>query len=86
MSGFRKHGRKLVKCVVTLVHREIGEVITETRDISETGVFLNCRDLIHLISVGDSFNARLYTDVECVSETSMTVVRLSDEGIGLEFD
>ncbi len=86
MSPFRKHGRKLVKCAVKLIHREIGEVVTETRDISDTGVFVTCRDLVHYISIGDELEARLYTDSENSSTALLKVVRLTDEGVGLSFD
>lgn len=85
MSGFRKHGRTLVKCAVRLKHRDIGDVVAETRDISETGVFVNCRELVHFISIGDEFEANLYTETNCVSKTNLKVVRLTDEGIGLAF-
>jgi len=85
MSGFRKHGRTLVKCAVRLTHKEIGDVIAETRDISESGVFVSCRELVHFISIGDEFEAKLYSDTHQVSETCMRVVRLTDEGFGLAF-
>ena len=88
MSGFRKHGRRLAKCVVRLAHSEFGELVAETRDISETGVFVNSRDLVSIVTVGDRFNAKLYNLAEKkgVSETRMMVVRLTDEGVGLAFD
>lgn len=85
MSGFRKHGRTLVKCAVRLTHKEIGDVIAETRDISETGVFVSCRELVHFISIGDEFEAKLYNTDKEVSETSMRVVRLTSDGVGLAF-
>ncbi|WP_188150753.1 PilZ domain-containing protein [Teredinibacter waterburyi] len=85
MPGFRKHGRTLVKCAVRLTHRDIGDVVTETRDISETGVFVTCRDLVHFISIGDEFDATLYSDTDHVSETQLKVVRLTTEGVGLAF-
>jgi len=85
MSGFRKHGRTLVKCAVRLSHREIGDVVTETRDISETGVFVSCRELVHFISIGDEFDATLYSECDDVSETSLKVVRLTEDGVGLAF-
>ena len=86
MSSFRKHGRKLVKCAVKLTHRDIGEVVTETRDISDTGVFVTCRDLVHNISIGDELEAKLYTDSETSSTTLLKVVRLTEDGVGLSFD
>lgn len=84
--SFRKHGRKPIKCAVKLTHRDIGEVITETRDISDTGVFVTCRDLVHYISIGDELEAKLYTDTDTSSTTLLKVVRLTEEGVGLSFD
>ncbi|WP_080516721.1 PilZ domain-containing protein [Teredinibacter turnerae] len=85
MSQFRKHGRTPVKCAVRLKHREIGDVITETRDISESGVFVSCRELVHFVAIGDEFEAKLYTECDRVSETHLKVVRLTDDGVGLAF-
>lgn len=85
MSEFRKHGRKLVKCAVRLNHKEFGEIVTETRDISETGVFVSCADLVSFVAIGERIQARLYADCDSVSETHLEVVRLSDEGVGLAF-
>lgn len=85
MSGFRKHGRTPVRCAVRLTHKEIGDVVAETRDISETGVFVSCREFVHFISIGDEFEAKLYTENNQVSETNMRVVRLTEEGVGLAF-
>ncbi|MBX2857361.1 MAG: PilZ domain-containing protein [Cellvibrionaceae bacterium] len=88
MSGFRKHGRRLAKCLVRLSHTELGELVAETRDISETGVFLNSRDLVNIVNVGERFNAKLYNTVaeKAVSETRLMVVRLTDDGVGLAFE
>jgi len=85
MAGFRKHGRTLTKCAVRLSHRDIGEVVTETRDISETGVFIACRELVHYISIGDEFEAKLYNENNDISETHLKVVRLTEDGVGLAF-
>ncbi|TVZ37470.1 PilZ domain-containing protein [Alteromonadaceae bacterium 2753L.S.0a.02] len=85
MSQFRKHGRTPVKCAVRLKHREIGDVVTETRDISETGVFVSCRELVRFVSVGDELEAKLYTATNQVSETNLKVVRLTEDGVGLVF-
>ena len=85
MSGFRKHGRKVVKCAVKLTHSEIGDVVAETRDISESGVFVSCKDLLNYLAVGDELEASLYTDCEIISHAVLKVVRLTDEGIGLAY-
>ncbi len=85
MSGFRKHGRTLVKCAVHLSNHEIGDLVTETRDISETGVFISCSELVHFISIGDEFRAKLYSECDNISEAVVKVVRLTEDGVGLAF-
>jgi len=87
MPGFRKHGRKLAKCAVSLVLSEMGEVRAETRDISETGVFLNSRDLANLVAVGDRVSVKLHGVADAgFSEARMMVVRLTEDGVGFVFD
>ena len=84
MSGFRKHGRTHVRCAIRLTHTDLGDVVAETHDVSETGVFIKCRDLLHCISVGDEFEAKMYSDGG-VSSAQLTVVRMTREGIGLAY-
>ncbi|SMF60981.1 PilZ domain-containing protein [Alteromonadaceae bacterium Bs31] len=85
MSGFRKHGRTLVKCAVHMSNHDIGDVVTETRDISETGVFVSCREIVHFISIGDEFRARLYSECDQITDIYLKVVRLTEDGVGLSF-
>lgn len=85
MSEFRKHGRKPIKCAVRLNHKEFGEIVTETRDISETGVFVSCVDLVRRVAIGEQIEAKLYSECDSVSETHLEVVRLSEDGVGLAF-
>ncbi len=85
MSGYRKHGRKTVKHSVTLSHDALGEIVAETRDVSETGFFASCRNLPKAVSVGDAFKAKMYLDSANQFFSKVTVVRLTEEGVGLEF-
>lgn len=86
MSGFRKHGRTLTKCAVHISHNDLGEVVAETRDISETGVFVRCKELMDAICIGDTVEARLYSGRDRISHAYLKVVRLTEEGVGLVFE
>ena len=85
MSGFRKHGRKQAKHAVKLSHDSWGEFVAETRDISATGFFASCRNLPKFIAVGDDFRAKMYLDSANEFLTDVTVVRVTDDGMGVEY-
>lgn len=85
MSGFRKHGRTLVRCSVKIKHDSVGDIEAETRDISETGVFVRCKDMSSVISVGDEVEAKLYSDCEKVTVAHLKVVRITNEGVGFAY-
>lgn len=85
MSEFRKHGRKPVRCSIRLTHQDLGDIIAETKDISETGVFIAHKDLIHYMSVGEQVEARFYSEENSAFDGVLRVIRLTQEGIGLEF-
>lgn len=85
MSGFRKHGRKQVKHAVKLSHDAWGDIIAETRDVSATGFFAHCQDIPKFVSVGDDFKAKLYLDSANEFFAEVTVVRLTEEGLGVEY-
>ncbi len=86
MPGFRKHGRILTKCSVRLSHNDLGDIVAETRDISETGVFVACKELLHTICVGDTVEAELHSERQDVSHAHLRVIRLTEEGVGLAFE
>lgn len=85
MSEFRKYGRKPVRCSIKLTHEELGDIFAETRDISETGVFIAHKDLVHYISVGEKVEARFYSEENSAYDGFLKVIRLTQDGVGLEF-
>lgn len=88
MSGFRRYGRKPIKCPVKLSHKNVGDFFAETTNISESGIFVASNDLIQKISVGDSVNGSLSCESEVCdsqSDKEMKVVRMTFDGAGLEF-
>lgn len=86
MSGFRKHGRTLTKCSVRLSHGDLGEIVAETRDISETGVFVACKELLNAMCVGDTVEAELHSERRDISHAYLRVIRLTEDGVGLAFE
>jgi len=88
MSGYRRHGRTLVKCPVKLQHDGIGEIFAETRDMSETGVFVLSKDLPSQVSIGDGITANLNDNSsnDSVRASQLTVVRMTDDGLGLAYE
>ena len=85
MSEFRKYGRKAVRCSIKLTHIELGDIFAETKDISETGVFIAHRDLVHYISIGEEVEARFYSEENSIYDGFLRVIRLTQEGVGLEY-
>lgn len=85
MSEFRKHGRKPIRCSIKLTHHDLGDIIAETKNISETGVFIAHKDLVHYMSVGEQVEACFYSEENSAYDGVLKVIRLTDEGIGLEF-
>lgn len=83
---YRKHGRTLITCAVKLAHDTLGEVEAETRDVSETGIFVKCKDLVKNIAIGDAFKAESLLGCEKKIPTQLTVVRLTEDGVGLVYD
>ena len=86
MSGFRRYGRKPLKCAIRISHDGRDDIFAETRDISESGVFIRSADLLDRMTVGETVEAQLYSEQDDVSNTQLKVVRLTREGVGLAFE
>jgi len=86
MTSYRRHGRTPMKCAVKLEHDKIGEFVAETRDVSATGVFVNCKDIVGKVAIGDAIKVKVYTDADNQISSQLTVVRLTDEGAGFAYD
>lgn len=87
MSGFRRYGRKPLKCSVKLLHTTAGEVIAETKDISEEGLFISCPEVVEQLAVGETVNAEFCTeDASRRSDRAqLKVVRRTKDGVGFSF-
>ncbi len=85
MSGFRRNGRKPIKCAVKISHQDLGDFFVETRDVSATGIFVHSSDLPGSIAIGDTLKAQLYSEERKASNTQLVVVRTTSDGVGLAF-
>jgi len=63
----------------------LGDIIAETRDISDAGVFISHRDLVHYISVGEKIKAKFYSEENKAFDGFLKVIRLTTDGVGLEY-
>lgn len=86
MSGFRRCGRKPLRCAVEFSHSMAGDVQAETADISDTGIFVRDSHLAKLLTIGDTLSAQLKYDQELPERAELKVVRMTDEGVGLVFE
>ncbi len=75
MASYRRHGRTPLRCSVTLAHDAIGEWVAETRDVSATGIFVQCKALIGKIAVGDALVAKVCCGAKSVSATDVGLDR-----------
>lgn len=86
MSEFRRYGRKPLRYAVKVSHTTAGDILAETQDISDSGIFVRSADLLKWLSIGEKVNACLKCDQNTVENTQLKVVRITDEGVGLVFD
>jgi len=85
MSEFRKHGRYNVSNAMTLTHDRIGQWTAFTRDMSETGMFVNCPTLACSLQPGEKIDAIIQMQNQTIS-TVVRVVRVSHDGVGFTYD
>ena len=85
MSGFRRYGRKPLRYPLKVSHAMAGELQVETHDISDTGIFVRDSSLAKLVHVGEKLSARMQCDHNSFQNANLKVVRMTDDGVGLEF-
>lgn len=86
MSGFRRCGRKPLRYSIRISHQTVGDVLAETKDISETGIFVRSAVLLSILTVGETLVAELECDANTIENTQLKVVRMTEDGVGLEFE
>lgn len=76
--------RHAVNARVKLTHSVIGEIITRTRDISDSGVFVETNPVPNL-PTGSHIKMNLLDSPQPGIAFNMKVARVTSEGLGLKF-
>lgn len=85
-SDSRIHSRTPMKCQVKVMHPAIGEILVNTRDISEGGVFLLTEHLeIAMPPIGTILTGQVQGMPVEAPILQMEIVRTEPAGIGLRF-
>lgn len=81
----RKYPRTRLRAEVKLVHPEVGEQLSHTRDISEGGAFV-LNEGIAVPRLGDIVEVQVQgLPGEAAPVVPMRVIRIDKDGIALEF-
>ncbi len=80
----RIFARRLVNARVQLTHTTIGEIVARTRDISDTGVFVEAFPVPKL-PVGGHIKMHMLDSAQPGIAFNMKVVRVESDGLGLMF-
>jgi len=81
----RRHVRIELPAKVKIIHPDIGEVVLNTRDVSDSGVYVIC-DNPELLPVGSVVTMQVISDDMDMPVVGAKIVRNDSEGIGMEFE
>jgi hypothetical protein len=84
MSDNRSDLRTPMKCQVKVSHDSIGEILVNTRDISDGGIFLLTEN-IDMPPIGTIVQGQVQGMGMVAPIIKMQIVRLEPAGIGLKF-
>lgn len=86
MAEERSSPRIPMKARVKVSHPSIGEVLVDTRDISDGGVFLLTEDIeIDMPPLGTIVEGQVQGMAEAAPVLKMEIVRAEPAGLGLRF-
>lgn len=80
----RKHPRTFLKCRILIRHPVLGEVIAQTRDLSDGGVYVKDPRLATL-TPGERMSGQVQDLPVAAPVLQMEVMRVDAEGAGLRF-
>jgi hypothetical protein len=83
-SNKRKHRRTPLACQIKIAHATLGEMMVNTRDISDGGVFV-ALDPSQVPPVGSLVTGQVQGMMEDAPILEMEVVRVESGGVGLKF-
>ncbi len=84
MQNQRMHPRANMKCRIRISHESFGEVLAQTRDLSDSGVYVKHPDLVSL-QPGTIVLGQVQDLPIPAPELQMEVMRVDSEGVGLRF-
>ncbi len=84
MSNQRRHPRIPMKCRIKVSHESFGELVAQTRDLSDGGVFIRHPQLVGL-AIGTLISGQVQDLPIEAPLLKMEVMRTDDEGIGVRF-
>ncbi len=84
MIDKRRHPRIPMKCRVKIQHPGLGEVVFDSSDISDSGIFL-LTGKVEGLEVGNIVKGQVQGMVADAPVLDMKVVRITSEGVGLRF-
>lgn len=87
MENKRKSPRLPLPMMVEVVFKEEDPVVMKTRDVSDSGVFLEANENI-ILQMGVKLSIRVIEEMtgEEASIINATVVRVTDDGFAVQFD
>lgn len=80
----RRHPRMPIKVTVKISHPDFGEKLVKTRNLSDSGIFL-ISEPGELPPTGSVIKGQVQDMIENPPVLDMEIVRVEDEGIGLQF-
>jgi len=84
MQNQRMHPRAAMKCRIRISHESFGDILAQTRDLSDSGVYVKHPDLVSL-QPGTIVRGQVQDLPIPAPELQMEVVRVDAEGVGLRF-
>lgn len=84
MPSQRQHPRTPMKCRIKICHPSFGEVVAQTRDLSDGGVYVKHPDLAAL-PYGTIVTGQVQDLPIAAPVLQMEVMRVDADGIGLRF-
>jgi len=84
MSNQRRHPRIPLKCRIKISHESFGELIAQTRDLSDGGVFIRHPQLVGL-AIGTLISGQVQDLPIEAPVLRMQVMRTEGEGVGVRF-
>ena len=84
MSEDRNYPRTPMKCQIKVTHTDIGEVLINTRDISDGGIFL-LTDGVVMPAIGTIVQGQVQGMGGEAPMLKLEIVRAEPTGIGLKF-